>query len=225
MTDTADMAGVSDMADRIRGHIDATDAARHLEHYLAEGAFAGAFLDVLGGRGDAKKVADRFTAQDLAAASTLGRTVRGWGVVELLETRRKRFSELLEDVPRKRALHKASDDDLAALARLEVELDTVSGVGPLTRSRLLARKRPTLVSAHEPVVVEALTGHRTGELTAPLRDALRTDGVVPRLKEVRAEAGAEQLSLVRVLDIVVWMRTGGARFSRLPHERSASLGY
>ena len=214
----SDMTDTADMAERIRSHIEANDASRQLQHYLTEGAFASARFDAFGGRGDRKKVADRFTMEDLVATSILGRPVRGWGVIEVLETRRKRLSELLGELPRKRALHKASDDDLDALARLEVELETVSGVGPLTRSRLLARKRPTMVSTAEPEVVQALTGRHTGEFNRPLRDALRAEGIVPRLKEVRAEAGAGGLSLVRVLDIVVWMRSGGARSARVPAE-------
>jgi hypothetical protein len=216
MTDTEPMAGTKAMAKRVRKHIDAADASQQLRHYLTDGAFAGARFDAFGGRGDAKKVADRFVMEDLVAASILGRPVRGWGVIEILETRRKRLSKLLAALPRKRALYKASDEELAALARLGEELETISGVGPLTRSRLLARKRPTMVSTAEPEVVEALTGRRTGEFDHPLRDALRVEGIVPRLKEVRAEAGAKHLPLVRVLDIVVWMRSGGANEARVP---------
>lgn len=214
----SDMMDTTDMAERIRSHIGADDASRHLQHYLTEGAFASARFDAFGGRGDRKKVADRFTVEDLVATSILGRPVRGWGVIEILDTRRKRLSELLGELPRRRALHKAGDDELDALARLEVELETVSGVGPLTRSRLLARKRPTMVSTAEPEVVRALTGRSTGEFNRPLRDALREEGIVPRLKEVRAEADAGGLSLVRVLDIVVWMRSGGAGTARVPAE-------
>lgn len=219
MTDTEPTAGTEAMAERIRAHIEAADASRQLQHYLTDGAFASARFDDFGGRGDAKKVADRFTMEDLVATSILGRPVRGWGVIEILETRRKRLSKLLAALPRKRALHKASDEELEGLARLEVELETISGVGPLTRSRLLARKRPTMVSTAEPQVVEALAGRRTGEFERPLRDALRTEGIVPRLKEVRAEADAKDLPLVRVLDIVVWMRSGGASEARVPADR------
>jgi hypothetical protein len=221
MTNTRNTTDITDpahMAERIRFHLDAADATRQLQHYLTDGAFASARFDAFGGRGDRKKVADRFTMEDLVATSILGRPVRGWGVIEILETRRKRLSKLLAELPRKRALHKASDDELDALDRLEVELETVSGVGPVTRSRLLARKRPTMVSTGEPEVVEALTGRRSGELQRPLRDALRAEGILPRLKEIRAEAGAQELPLVRVLDIVVWMRAGGADSARVPAE-------
>jgi hypothetical protein len=223
-TDAMDTTDTGALAERLRGHLDAEDAPAHLRHYLTPGAFAGAYFDTLGGRGDAKKVANRFTMEDLVATSTLGRPVRGWAVIELLETRRKRWSALLGDLPRKRALHKASDDELEALARLEAELATVSGIGPVTSSRLLARKRPTLVSVAEPAVVEALTGHRRGEFTRPLRDAMREEGVVPRLKEIRDAGDADHLSLVRILDIVVWMRSGGARASRLPDRPVPSEG-
>lgn len=53
-------------------------------------------------------------------------------------------------------------------------------------------------------------GH-DGKLTRPLRDALAADAEVRgRLEELRAESGDTTLSLLRVLDIVVWMRVHGA---------------
>jgi GrpB-like predicted nucleotidyltransferase (UPF0157 family) len=118
---------------------------------------------------------------------------------------------LLEAVPRDVHLHAATDDDLEPLWALQDELDTVAGVGHVTRSKLLARKRPRLVPIRDQYVLTALTGRKASPFTRPLRDALRDNpDLVDRLNSIGRAASAEELPPLRVLDIVVWMETHGA---------------
>lgn len=196
--------------ERLKAHLDAPDASHHLHDHVTSGSFVRARFDTLGGRGDDARVADRFTADDLAAVSALGSGVAGPAAVALLDTDRKALRKLLRAIPRKQALHKASDDDLAAVGELEAALGGIAGLGPTTRTKLLARKRPTLVPLADPSVAQELTGRRSPSLTVPLRDALQADGMVDRCKQVRSDAGVDDLPLLRVIDIVVWMRLGGA---------------
>lgn len=197
------------MADRIRAHLDADDAFGQLRHYLAPQAFSGAAFETIGGRGDAPETANRFTPADLVAVTTLSVRVSGWGAIDLLETRKDEFAELLATVPHT-PLHKASDKDLDTLWPLQDALNRVDEVGHVTRSKLLARKRPHLVPIRDQHVLRALTGENHGNFTRPLRDALQGAGIIERLTQLRDQAGADHLSLLRVLDIIVWMRTHGA---------------
>jgi hypothetical protein len=197
------------MTSRIREHVDADDAADQLRQYLSPGVFSGAAFETIGGRGDAPDTADRFTPADLVAVTTLSVRVSGWGAIDLLETRSDQFAELLAAVPHT-PLSEASDEDLDPIWRLQDALDTVDRIGHVTRSKLLARKRPHLVPIRDQHVLIALTGKDHGRFTQPLRDALRHDGVLHRLEQLRDQAGTADLSLLRVLDIIVWMRTHGA---------------
>lgn len=78
------------------------------------------------------------------------------------------------------------------------------GVLPL---KLLARKRPNLIPVWDRIVRCAFD-FRSGAwlcLDGLLRE--QDGAVLSRLAELRAEAGVpEQVSLLRVLDVVVWMR-------------------
>lgn len=200
-----------DIATRIQDHIDADTAAAHLQRYLTPGAFSGAHFETIGGPGDTEGVADRFTAADLVAVTMLNVRVPGWAAIRLLKLEDERFNGLLAAVPHQ-PLHEVAKEDLQPLWDLQDELDQLDGIGHVTRSKLLARKRPHLVPIRDQHVLTALTGRDYGPLTLPLRDALHQDSaIVERLQELRDDVeGAQQLSLLRVLDIVVWMDAHGA---------------
>jgi hypothetical protein len=198
-----------DIAERIREHIFADDAEEQLKHYMAPGAFSGAAFERIGGRGDDPETMNEFTPADLVAVTTLNVRVSGWGAIELLETRRDEFAGLLAAVPRV-PLHEVSKSDLEPLWDLQRALDSVRDVGHVTRSKLLARKRPRLVPIRDHYVLASLVGQAHGELTLPLREALQHEGIVDRLEDLRTRAGAHDISTIRVLDILVWMRTYGA---------------
>jgi hypothetical protein len=79
----------------------------------------------------------------------------------------------------------------------------------VVRSKLLARKRPRLVPIRDKHVLRDLTGSATGDLTCELRDELRDDELRQRIEQIKEDAGQPHLSLLRVVDIVVWMGAYG----------------
>lgn len=200
-----------ELGDPMREHVFADDAADKLADYLNGRDYSGAWFERIGGPGDAEEVADRFTGDDIAAVATLSVKIPGWAVVELLDRRADELSRLLAAVPNGRALVDASDDDIGNLFTLQDALDTIRGVGHVTRSKLVARKRPHLVPIRDQHVLKALVGRARGSFTVPLRDAFRGDEAVrSRLEELREGSCCPELSILRVLDIVVWMRVYGA---------------
>jgi hypothetical protein len=105
----------------------------------------------------------------------------------------------------------ANNDAALALWRL---LSDRRQLGPTRVSKLLAAKRPHLVPIYDSFVAEALlppTHRRQWQWWGPWRDMLLgPDGeaISAAVTEIRAEVtvpGANRLSELRVLDIVVWM--------------------
>lgn len=196
---------------RLREHVLADDAEAMLDHYL-DRSFSGAWFEKLGGPGDDPSVADRFTAADVVAVSTLSVRARARSAIELLSSPcADELTGLLAAIPRDVDLHVATDEHLDRVYAAQGALDGIRGIGDVTRSKLLARKRPRLVPIRDQHVLRALLGQDHGDFTQPLRDALRDDDEVRgRLGALRAPENRSHLSLIRVLDIVVWMRTHGA---------------
>ena len=93
-------------------------------------------------------------------------------------------------------------------ARLQVG----GGVGETTASKIMARKRPRLIPIYDSVVRKAVHLRHSGEHWQTWRGALTgPEGVdlVASLRRVRAATGQHHLSLLRVLDIVLWQDNRG----------------
>lgn len=88
----------------------------------------------------------------------------------------------------------------------------MKGVGWVTAHKLCARKRPKLLPVYDRVVKAALQPRRK-DFWIPLRETLRaSDKIVPRLEEVKRLAQIpDEVSLLRVLDVAVWMTSQGSR--------------
>lgn len=89
------------------------------------------------------------------------------------------------------------------------------GMGDTTTSKLLARKRPRLIPVQDSLVVKAL-GHdlrRHGDFWAAMHRHTQPDhpsGLWGRLHAIRDAAGVgDDISLLRVFDIVVWLDAHG----------------
>ncbi|HVE46427.1 MAG TPA: DUF6308 family protein [Acidimicrobiales bacterium] len=113
-------------------------------------------------------------------------------------------------------------------ARLWTLLEAVPGIGWVTGAKLLARKRPHLLPVYDQVVKAALQP-RSGRFWEPLWEELQDVRIVGRLEEVRSGAGVDgAVSLLRILDVAIWMRNrgigaGGNRsvgVARLPFRRA-----
>ena len=83
-----------------------------------------------------------------------------------------------------------------------------SGVGPVTTSKLLARKRPKLLPVIDSVVKEVLNHPTNANFWLTLHAHLRADGgrLHENLLAIRQVAGlSDKISAIRCFDVVVWM--------------------
>ena len=166
------------------------------------GAYAGALFDNC----EALRSPDpnRFTHEDLLAVATLSVPLQGRSV-EAMIARTDGLAFLLEDVPDVQLVD-ASNAHLVKLYSLQRALDDVPGIGPVTRSKLLAHKRPSLVPIRDQHVLRAFGIAPNGSLTEPLRRALEADrSTLQQLARVREEAGVPEITNLRSLDVIVWM--------------------
>ena len=94
------------------------------------------------------------------------------------------------------------------MTKFVLALDPLPGIGWVTANKLIARKRPRLVPVYDSVVRDALQPG-PDQFWARLRSCLAEhDDVRAELDRIR-ERSAADLSHLRVLDIVVWMRAFG----------------
>jgi hypothetical protein len=168
------------------------------------------------------------TSSDLVAVSMLGVTVPANAAAWLLGEGRTVVSALLRQIPTGRPIwdpevHLSPD---GAAWRLWEEIRSgqwpanrreKSGMGRTKTSKLLAAKRPLLLPVWDSVVAEALLGPMPtsanwwalwqARLQAPDGDEIRRQvgALVAEVPEAR------HLSVLRILDVVIWMREAGWR--------------
>jgi hypothetical protein len=87
---------------------------------------------------------------------------------------------------------------------------------PVATYKLIARKRPGLFPIRDGVAAAALKPHGNSRWWRPWWEALRgpdsSDAaaeLVRRVEVIRDEAGARHLTVLRTLDILIWMRDRG----------------
>ncbi|MFF0815335.1 DUF6308 family protein [Rhodococcus sp. NPDC003318] len=158
-----------------------------------------------------RRAADRdtFTSDDLVAVTLLSVQVPAQGAVALLGEAAPALSALLADVGPDRDL---ADEDAALtedapIVRLETALREVHGIGRITASKLIARKRPRLYPVYDDVIGRELWVR--AEYLEPLRRALREDdrALHRRLTDLRDRAGlGDTVPALRVLEVLAWMQ-------------------
>ncbi|MEU8377394.1 DUF6308 family protein [Micromonospora sp. NPDC048894] len=183
-------------------------------YYLATGdaAFTGGQFDQLGGGGSRPETAGTITAEDLVAVELLGVRVPPRQALDLLQGQPgERIAADLARIPVDVALGTDEAYPLvvaggAADAAWRALRDT-NGIGWVIAGKVLARKRPKLVPVYDTVVSCA---YRTGTgfwewLHGMLREE---EGVLgQRLRALHEKAVLpEAVSMLRVLDVVFWMR-------------------
>jgi hypothetical protein len=172
--------------------------------------YSGAMFETFDGGGDAPPVADVFTAADLVAVTLLSVDVPGTAALRILGTSADDLTQLLERIPHDRELYEASDAEIGPKSAAEELWRDIrrAGVGTVTTSKLLARKRPNLLPVIDTVVKETLQHPRKGSFWLTLRAELNADGgrLRDHLLAVRKEAGLKaSVSVIRCFDVVVWM--------------------
>lgn len=176
-------------------------------------AYSGAKFDSFAGGGDRADVCNQFTADDLVAVTFLSVEVPAHAAIGIMETAVGSLSQLLAEIPADVDLWDADESDVDASSpanRLFAELTSLRDIGWVTANKLLARKRPRLLPVYDNVVKNALQPNRQS-YWLPLRHDLQSEATRNKLDRIRADAGIdESISLLRILDIVVWMREHGA---------------
>ena len=172
--------------------------------------YSGAMFETIAGGGDAPEIVNAFTAADLVAVSLLSVDVPGTAALRLLGTKAEDLTALLAKVPSDRELRDATEGEIGPGSAADDLWRVVrkSGVGPVTTSKLLARKRPRLLPVIDSVVKEMLGHPAKASFWLTLRAQLNTDGgrLHDHLIAVREEAGLEdRISAIRCFDVVVWM--------------------
>lgn len=160
----------------------------------------------------------RFTARDIVAVSTLAVDIPAPTSIWLLTDGAAEASALLEKIPPQQAIWDEAADlsregpawKLWDLVRASGWPERRGGMGPTKTSKLLTTKRPHLVPVQDKVVTTTLFGKpRVDGYWAAWRRRLAG----PAGAELRASAeslrdavpAASGLSVLRVLDIIVWM--------------------
>ena len=174
---------------------------------------------------------DTITGADLVAVTLLSMQV-GSGSSGItpeaalrLEQRRAELSGLLLRIDPSRELHELDEATFEAMLDgpdapgrqlFDALFDILSEQGSkrwVATHKLVARKRPGLFPIRDNVASKALSGIGTQKWWRPWWEALRGPGdpeaaaeFVARVKRIRDEAGASHLTVLRTLDILIWMR-------------------
>jgi hypothetical protein len=197
-------------------------ATRMVKRYLAtdtEGraCYSGAHFERIGRGGDREDIANQFTAGDLLAVTMLSVRIVGYHALEILQYQAGKLNDLLSQIPHDVALQdpKAADHIAKggpawrlwdAICDIEPRRES-NRIGPVAAGKLLARKRPLLLPVYDSRVKRVLSRPRTdNQWWHDLHDQLINDpGLVQELESVRKRAGAGDMSLLRVFDVMCWM--------------------
>jgi Family of unknown function (DUF6308) len=196
-------------ARRLRDSLAAPGLDRAVAAYFAERGFAGMTFADLG-----RNPPDEIIPDDLLAVSLLDISWRPEVVRILLGTHKRQFGELLAGLPRATDLWDASSETMKRIDAMWDALTAVEGIGTASASKLLARKRPRLCPISDSVVIKAVdVPGRTWDV---LHCLLRDPAARARVEALRP-ASAAAASLLRILDVAVWVshsRSGAAQWVR-----------
>ena len=205
-----------DALGRIKELLAAEQAVGNLRRYLQ--SFGGAQFDRLIDR----QAIDEFTLADFRAVRELNVSVlhsaRQWFVGE----GRPQVRELLRRIPADLDIWEVSADrfdselgpDSPAWQLWEIISEQQDGAGfagmYVTASKLLHGKRPRLIPIYDRAGIGKALDVSHRDIWEAMWCALRDPGIRKSLQDVQADVTeAASLSLLRVLDIVLWMSVNG----------------
>jgi hypothetical protein len=192
--------------------------------------YTGSHFEFLPGCTDRVSAMNEIMADDILATTLLGVNFPGTAVLELLEgSAGTLVATQLALIPFDQDLHSFSSNPIGVDSPAWVAWNVIAGLDDVKRtktSKLLARKRPRLLPILDDVVVCALKLGDT-EAWKGIYEILTDNdvSVVGELLAIQTLASPNhpriaELSLLRVLDIVVWMEHKQDH-SRKSHKPSA----
>jgi hypothetical protein len=204
--------------------VDRAWCVRALRRYFHEKrddlpVFSGALFDCFQGKGDAAPFTDTITVSDLLAVNLLDVDVPGDAILRFLGPAAPEIERLLGEIDPEVDLH-AVDETVVAPGSVAEQLWDVlrangrpssPGTGPTRTSKILARKRPRLIPIYDSVVAQqlGLPDHR--DYWREYHCLLQTEGLVALLEWASSEAELTDVSLLRVLDVLLWMSAPSRR--------------
>lgn len=187
----------------------------HLGAYFTPGAYTGQWFEAFAGGGDRAEARDRITVDDLYAVEALNVKVPFAVGKELLEGQLGRdVSACLREIPTDAELGTGGAGELVADGRHANEAwkllnnrSKKTGIGWVIAGKLLARKRPKLIPVYD-TIVRCQFGEPEQVWLKLHSELIANDGELrTALVEIRATVGIDdQVSTLRVLDIVLWRR-------------------
>jgi Family of unknown function (DUF6308) len=196
-------------ARRLKNSLATPGLDRAIAGYFNEPGFAGMTFADLG-----RNPSNEITPDDLLAVALLDITWRPQVVRVLLGGEGRPFCAMLAALPQDTDLWDADDEILKRVALLSEALIAVDGIGRATASKLLARKRPRLCPITDSAVIKAVDVR--GRTWDVLRCLLRDPGARADVEALRPAAAAGA-SLLRILDVAVWVlhsRSAAAQWMR-----------
>jgi len=199
-------------ARRIRASLTARGLGRAVAAYFSEPNFTGMTFSDLG-----RNPPEEIIADDLLAVALLDITWRPQVVRILLGSHRQQLAEMLAAIPQAVDLWDASDDALRRIDVLWDALTAIDGIGTASATKLLARKRPRLCPISDSVIIKAVDvpGRTWDVLRCLLQDPAARAEV-----EVLRPAIAAEASLLRILDVALWVSHSGSAAAQWVRERA-----
>lgn len=219
------------MLNRVMERIGHEAAVAHIKKYFEVQSndrplYTGSQFESFAGGGEANEP-NRITATDLLAVSMLSVHVPGQAALGTLGALGDEIESLLVQVPVGLTLEDLSDHGFKRILDVGSPADKIWkllrqheatwGVGQTTASKIMARKRPHLVPIYDSVVKAQLGMRDSGGQWVSWWKAFQgEDGrrFAAELEAIRAASGQTHLSLLRVIDIVLWMDGHGAEKTR-----------
>lgn len=170
--------------------------------------YTGSYFDAL-----QKLEINRLTAEDIVAVACLSIHVPSKAAFKMLTEEPEEISALLAKIPADLALedipfrdHDRYFGEGSSPLLLWKLLRAHHGVGPTTVSKLAARKRPALIPIFDSVIARVTGFANSDGSWCAWHHAFSTDKEFrDRLHSLRRVTGIEHISLLRVLDVVLWM--------------------
>ncbi|MEU8419349.1 DUF6308 family protein [Micromonospora sp. NPDC048835] len=172
-------------------------------YFNPDGPFAGTSFDLVG-----ENPPDVLTIDDVFATTLLDISWHPLAIRTLLADS-DHVSAALAAIRADLDLWNAGPHDLQSAAVLHRWLDDLPGVGPVTASKLLARKRPRLVPVHDEIVLRVL-GPPKEQFWVTLATALKEPALRDEIEGLRP-ASVHSTSLIRLLDVAIWTRHSRSR--------------